>query len=87
MRKLSKKNSKNIEKIEAATYRKLRNHLLQRSDIQNIDIMNTADFCRNCLSRWYMESAVEQNISITKEEAREIFYGMPYKSWKKKFQK
>ena len=87
MRKLSKKNSKNIEKIEAATYRKLRNHLLQRTDIQNIDIMNAADFCRNCLSKWYMESAIEENIQISKEEAREIFYGMPYESWKKKFQK
>ena len=87
MKKLSKKNSKNIEKIEAATYRKLRNHLLQRTDIQNIDIMNAADFCRNCLSKWYMESAIEENIQISKEEAREIFYGMPYESWKKKFQK
>ena len=87
MKKLSKKNSKNIEKIEAATYRKLRNHLLKRTDIQNIDIMNAADFCRNCLSKWYMESAIEENIQISKEEAREIFYGMPYESWKKKFQK
>ena len=75
------------EKIEAATFRKLRKHLLKRTDIQNIDIMDTADFCRNCLSRWYMESAAELNIKISKEEAREIFYDMPYEEWKNKYQK
>ncbi len=84
---MNEKNIKITEKIEAATYRKLRDHLLKRTDIQNIDIMNTADFCRNCLSKWYMESSIEQNISISKEEARKIFYGMPYETWKKKFQK
>ncbi len=75
------------EKIEAATFRKLREHLLDRTDIQNIDIMNTADFCRNCLSKWYMESAEELKIKITNEEAREIFYDMPYEEWKRKYQK
>tara|TARA_B100001057_G_C22599995_1_gene852386 strand:- start:169 stop:423 length:255 start_codon:yes stop_codon:yes gene_type:complete len=84
---LKKVNLSNEEKIEAATFRKLRTHLLKRTDIQNIDIMNTADFCRNCLSRWYMESALELNVKITKEEAREIFYDMPYEEWKKKYQK
>lgn len=87
MKKLKKIDITKEEKIEAATFRKLRKHLLKRTDIQNIDIMDTADFCRNCLSRWYMESAAELNIKITKEEAREIFYDMPYEEWKNKYQK
>ena len=69
--------------IEAAAFRRLRQHLMQdRPDVQNIDLMNLAGFCRNCLSRWYMEAANERGIEMGKEEAREIYYGMPYDDWK-----
>ena len=69
--------------IEAATFRRLRQHLMDdRPDVQNIDLMNLAGFCRNCLSRWYMEAANERGIEMGKEEAREIYYGMPYDDWK-----
>jgi hypothetical protein len=73
--------------IEAAAFRTLRDHLMdKRTDVQNIDMMNLAGFCRNCLSRWYQEAANERGIEISKEEAREIYYGMPYSEWKDKFQ-
>jgi hypothetical protein len=73
--------------IEAAAFRRLRKHLLEdRADVQNIDLMNLAGFCRNCLSRWYQEAANERGIEMGKEEAREIFYGMPYSEWKDKHQ-
>ena len=69
--------------IEAAAFRRLRQHLMDdRPDVQNIDLMNLAGFCRNCLSRWYMEAANERGIEMGKEEAREIYYGMPYDDWK-----
>jgi len=69
--------------IEAAAFRALRAHLMEkRPDVQNIDLMNMAGFCRNCLSRWYQEAANERGIEMTKDEAREIFYGMPYDDWK-----
>ena len=69
--------------IEAAAFRRLRQHLLQdRPDAQNIDMMNLAGFCRNCLSRWYGEAATEQGIEMSKEDAREAFYGMPFAEWK-----
>ena len=69
--------------IEAAAFRRLRKHLMEdRPDAQNIDLMNLAGFCRNCLSRWYQEAANERGIPMTKEEGREIFYGMPYDDWK-----
>jgi len=69
--------------LEAAAFRRLRQHLMQdRPDVQNIDLMNLAGFCRNCLSRWYQEAADERAMPMTKEEAREIFYGMPYSEWK-----
>ncbi len=69
--------------IEAAAFRTLRAHLMEkRSDVQNIDLMNLAGFCRNCLSRWYQEAANERGIEMSKEEAREIYYGMPYDTWK-----
>ena len=77
---------KKIE-IEAATFRKLINHFQDRTDVQNIDIMNLAGFCRNCLSRWYQESSVELGEDITTDEARELIYGMPHKEWKEKYQK
>jgi len=77
---------KKIE-IEAAAFRKLVNHLQVRNDVQNIDIMNLAGFCRNCLSRWYQESSLELGEEISKDEARELIYGMPHKEWKEKYQK
>ena len=80
-------NSKNLEKIESQTFRRLISHLQNRTDVQNIDIMNLAGFCRNCLSRWYQEEAEKKNISISDSEAREHVYGMPYPEWKEKYQK
>jgi len=78
----------NISKeIEAATFRRLLNHLDERKDVQNIDLMNLAGFCRNCLSRWYREESLKLNNEISDPEARKIIYGMPYEDWKKKFQK
>ncbi|WP_343080803.1 DUF1244 domain-containing protein [Ostreiculturibacter nitratireducens] len=69
--------------IEAAAFRALREHLIEkRPDVQNIDLMNLGGFCRNCLSRWYQEAANARGIEMTKDEAREIFYGMPYDQWK-----
>ena len=76
---------KNTE-LEAAAFRRLKKHLSDRTDVQNIDLMNLAGFCRNCLSRWYHEAAIAKNIKMSKEEAREIFYGMPFDEWKKKYQ-
>ena len=74
--------------IEAAAFRRLREHLLEdRPDAQNIDMMNLAGFCRNCLSRWYGEAAAERGVAMTKEEARETFYGMPFTEWKARHQK
>ena len=72
--------------LEAAAYRRLRDHLRARTDVQNIDMMNLAGFCRNCLSRWYMEEANDKGISLDKESAREIVYGMPYDEWRDKYQ-
>ncbi|WP_022726870.1 DUF1244 domain-containing protein [Fodinicurvata sediminis] len=72
--------------LEAAAFRKLLAHLDERKDVQNIDLMNLAGFCRNCLSRWYQESAQEKGIDLDKETAREIVYGMPYSEWKEKYQ-
>ena len=77
---------KKIE-IQAAAFRKLVSHLQERTDVQNIDIMNLAGFCRNCLSRWYQESSLELGEEISQDEARELIYGMPHKDWKEKFQK
>jgi hypothetical protein len=75
------------EKLEAAAFRKLVAHLRTRTDVQNIDMMNLAGFCRNCLSRWYREGAAEQGMTIADPDAREIVYGMPYKDWQAQFQK
>ncbi|MCA0271117.1 MAG: DUF1244 domain-containing protein [Proteobacteria bacterium] len=69
--------------LEAAAFRALRHHLMEkRPEVQNIDLMNLAGFCRNCLSRWYQEAANERGLTMTKDEAREIFYGMPYDDWR-----
>jgi uncharacterized protein len=68
--------------LEAAAFRALRHHLIEkRPDVQNIDLMNLGGFCRNCLSRWYQEAANASGIEMTKDEAREVFYGMPYGDW------
>ena len=73
--------------IEAAAFRRLQKHLMEdRTDVQNIDMMNLAGFCRNCLGRWYQEAASEHGIEMDKAEGREAFYGMPYGDWKDKFQ-
>ena len=68
--------------LEAAAFRRLVSHLQERTDVQNIDLMTLSGFCRNCLSRWYMEEAQAQHIALDKDEAREIIYGMPYDDWK-----
>ena len=73
--------------LEAAAFRRLLNHLNERTDVQNIDLMNLAGFCRNCLSRWYREESIKLNNEVSNEEARKIVYGMPYNDWKDKFQK
>ncbi len=72
--------------LEAAAFRRLRDHLAERTDAQNIDMMNLAGFCRNCLSRWYQEAANAQGIEMDKDAAREAFYGMPYTEWRDKYQ-
>lgn len=69
--------------LEAAAFRALRHHLMEkRPEVQNIDLMNLAGFCRNCLSRWYQEAANERGLAMTKDEARRIFYGMDYEDWR-----
>ena len=73
--------------LEAAAFRRLVQHLRERTDVQNIDLMNLAGFCRNCLSRWYREAAAERGVAVTDEAARERVYGMPYAEWKAKHQK
>src|SRR5579871_5464940 len=73
--------------LEAAAFRRLVAHLRERTDVQNLDLMNLAGFCRNCLSKWYRAAADEQGVAISDPEAREIVYGMPYEEWKKRYQK
>lgn len=72
---------------EAAAFRRLRDHLQKRTDVQNIDLMNDSGFCRNCLSKWYQEAANERGVEMSKDEGREAFYGMPFGEWKDKYQK
>jgi uncharacterized protein len=72
--------------LEAASFRALVQHLRERTDVQNIDLMELAGFCRNCLSRWYREAAEERGIELEDAEAREIVYGMPYQEWKSRHQ-
>jgi len=73
--------------LEAAAFRRLVGHLRERTDVQNIDMMNLAGFCRNCLSNWMKEAADAQGVSMSKDESREVVYGMPYDEWRKKYQK
>ena len=80
-------NEKTQIELEAAAFRHLVEFLREKTEVQNIDLMNLAGFCRNCLSKWYVEAAEERDIKLGYEEAREIIYGMPYSEWKDKFQK
>jgi hypothetical protein len=73
--------------LEAAVFRRLVSHLQQHTEVQNIDLMIVADFCRNCLAKWYTAAAIEQGIEMDYEQAREMVYDMPYNEWKDKFQK
>ena len=72
--------------LEAAAFRRLVEHLREHPEVQNIDMMNLAGFCRNCLSNWYQEAAKERGVELSKPESREIVYGMPYDEWKEKHQ-
>ena len=73
--------------IEAAAFRRMQKHLMEdRTDVQNIDMMNQSGFCRNCLSRWYQEAANERGIDMSKDAGREAFYGMPFAEWKTQYQ-
>jgi hypothetical protein len=72
--------------LEAAAFRALVQHFRERTDVQNIDLMELAGFCRNCLSRWYREAAEERGMELEDAEAREIVYGMPYAEWKSRYQ-
>jgi uncharacterized protein len=73
--------------MEAAVYRRLVEHLRNRTDVQNIDLMNLAGFCRNCLSNWMKEAADAKGLAMSKEESRALVYGMPYEEWRAKYQK
>src|SRR5690606_6014826 len=73
--------------LEAAAFRRLVEHLRERTDVQNIDLMNLSGFCRNCLSRWYQEAAEARGLEMDKETARKIIYGMPYAEWREKYQR
>ncbi|MCU9949355.1 DUF1244 domain-containing protein [Pseudomonas sp. PDM13] len=73
--------------LEAAAFRRLVQHLRSRPDVQNIDLMNLAGFCRNCLSKWYKAAADDLGVEVTQDQAREEVYGMPYAEWKTKYQK
>ncbi len=79
-------NEKTRTELEAAAFRTLVAHLRERTDVQNIDLMNLSGFCRNCLSKWYRAAAEERGMDMTYEDAREIVYGMPYGAWRDKFQ-
>jgi uncharacterized protein len=73
--------------LEAAAFRRLVEHFRSRTDVQNVDVMNLAGFCRNCLAKWYRAAAEERGVPLTDAEARETVYGMPYDEWKTKYQK
>ncbi len=73
--------------LEAAAFRQLVSHLREHTEVQNIDLMNLAGFCRNCLSKWYKAAAEEKGLELDYEQAREIVYGMPYEEWKARYQK
>ena len=79
-------NNEQKTKVESIVFKKLIEHLQNRTDVQNIDLMNLSGFCRNCLSRWYSEAAEETGLKVDKDRAREIVYGMPHSVWKEKYQ-
>jgi uncharacterized protein len=79
--------TKTRTELEAAAFRKLVDHLREHPEVQNIDLMNLAGFCRNCLSKWYRAAAEERGVELSDPAAREIVYGMPYETWKAKHQK
>lgn len=83
---MSKLDDATRTEIEAAVFRRLVRHFQERTDVQNIDVMNLAGFCRNCLSKWYAAEAEERGVDIDYEAARETIYGMPYAEWKDKYQ-
>ncbi len=76
----------NKTEIEAAAFRRLLDHLREHTDIQNIDLMNLASFCRNCLSKWYLSAAEDRGVEMNYDKAREVIYGMPYSEWKDRYQ-
>jgi len=80
-------NDSTKKELQSATFERLIQHLRERKDVQNIDIMNLAGFCRNCLSKWYREEGEKLGVKISDFEARKHVYGMPYEDWKKKYQK
>ena len=80
-------NNNEKKELQSAAFERLLKHLDERKDVQNIDLMNLAGFCRNCLSRWFREEGEKKGISISDSEAREHVYGMPYSKWKEKYQK
>jgi hypothetical protein len=86
MSKASEFDEQTRTELEAAAFRRLVEHLRERTDVQNIDLMNLAGFCRNCLSNWYQEAAAGKGRTLSKDEAREIIYGMPFAEWKAKYQ-
>jgi uncharacterized protein len=75
-----------VTELEAAAFRRLVEHMRTRTDVQNIDLMNLAGFCRNCLANWYQEAATKKGVQLTKEGAREVIYGMPYSEWQARYQ-
>jgi len=83
---MSEIDPKTTQELEAAVFQRLVKHLRERPEVQNIDMMNLAYFCRNCLSNWYRDAAGEKGIELSKEASREIVYGMPYDEWKEKHQ-
>jgi hypothetical protein len=83
---MSEIDPKTAQELEAAVFQRLVKHLRERPEVQNIDMMNLANFCRNCLSNWYRDAAEEKGIKLSKEASREIVYGMPYDEWKEKHQ-
>ena len=86
MSRFKNMNKEKETELQAAAFRALRDHLQSRNDVQNIDMMNLAGFCRNCLSRWVQEAGTSSGLEITKDDAREYIYGMPYEDWREQFQ-
>jgi uncharacterized protein len=80
---MSELSQDDVTKLEAAAFRRLVSHLRNRPETQNIDLMNLAGFCRNCLANWYLDAAEQAGLPVTKDQSREAIYGMPYEDWKK----